>query len=459
MYVRSTHDCFPDIVHSFHSSTNTSTATMPSFSSGINVLQAFVFIVCLAMLIIQIVLSCKDYFSFKSVSTIEMIKVQDIDFPYIFICHKKAFNMNGTDYQTSFSKLTEGVDSGLDEEFKFIGWNGQTNLSTETYLSIVANLKNIDNIKIGFIPFANRFKVTYLSFKKTRINYEKGQCYEAIVDKYVTELSLENMLMLTLQISSPENMDIFMMDNNQFNGIKYNENSFNGDNFLYEIGDNDWISYDIELSATKLDPRDPGANCQDYGPAYEFLSYKECFDKKVEEDFNFLGCTLPWFTDNEEKICRHDTPNISRKLQQKFVTYFTLTQHYFTNSYYKPCKNPCETVKIKSQLNTKIKLDLGTTNLIFMFNPTVIMTKSIMKTSLFDVINNIGSSMGLWLGISIFSIFQSFSDFDFSFLSDRTFFGNIFYLKRILSLSIITFGFMLFISSILMFCVSQFQNI
>ena len=30
-----------------------------------------------------------------------------------------------------------------------------------------------------------------------------------------------------------------------------------------------------------------------------------------------------------------------------------------------------------------------------------------MKTSLFDVVNNIGSSLGLWLGLSIFSIFQA----------------------------------------------------
>ena len=99
-----------------------------------------------------------------------------------------------------------------------------------------------------------------LLFRKARINVEKGQCYEAIVDKYVTELSFENVLLLTISMSSPENMDILMIDKNQFNGMKYSENSFTGDKFLYEIGDKDWILYDIELYATKLNPRDPGAD-------------------------------------------------------------------------------------------------------------------------------------------------------------------------------------------------------
>ena len=81
----------------------------------------------------------------------------------------------------------------------------------------------------------------------------------------------------------------------------------------------------LELSATKLDPRDPGSDCQNYGPAFEFESYKECFDKKIEEDLNFLGCTLPWLTDKEEKICRHDTQNISETMKHNFANYFKVT--------------------------------------------------------------------------------------------------------------------------------------
>ena len=171
---------------------------------------------------------------------------------------------------------------------------------------------------------------------------------------------------------------------------------------------------------------------------------------------NFLGCTLPWFTDKTEHICRHDTNNISQTIQQNIEKYGKVTNNYLGNSYFKPCKNPCETVKIKSQLKTKLKLDFKATRLSFNVNPTVIMARSIMKTSLFDVINNIGSSMGLWLGISIFALFQSLSEFGFSFLSHQRFPQKIFCLKKILSFCLVTFGFIIFAFSVLVFCLSQF---
>ena len=78
---------------------------MQLFFRGIKLLKAFVYVGCLVMLIIQIVLSCKDYFSYKSVPTIQNTKVQDIAFPHIFICHKKGFNMSGQ----QFTRLSLGI--------------------------------------------------------------------------------------------------------------------------------------------------------------------------------------------------------------------------------------------------------------------------------------------------------------------------------------------------------------
>ena len=128
-------------------------------------------------------------------------------------------------------KLFQTFFAGFDSENKFIGWNGQTNLSTEKYLSSFAYLKNIDNIKSYFEDSdSNINKVT---FKKARINLEKGSCYEAMVDKNV----IEKYNWLKINISSPENIDIFMIDKNQFNGIEYNGDSFTGDKFLFGIGD------------------------------------------------------------------------------------------------------------------------------------------------------------------------------------------------------------------------------
>ena len=50
--------------------------------------------------------------------------------------------------------------------------------------------------------------------------------------------------------------------------------------------------------------------------------------------------------------------------------------------------------------------DMVSKTVILNFRPTVQVTKSIPKMSFVTVINDIGSSMGLWLGASVFSIFK-----------------------------------------------------
>ena len=45
-------------------------------------------------------------------------------------------------------------------------------------------------------------------------------------------------------------------------------------------------------------------------------------------------------------------------------------------------------------------------NLVLNFGPIVRVQKSIRKMTMLNVINDIGSSMGLWLGLSTYSIFK-----------------------------------------------------
>ena len=45
------------------------------------------------------------------------------------------------------------------------------------------------------------------------------------------------------------------------------------------------------------------------------------------------------------------------------------------------------------------------------FNPTVQITRSVRKVPLVSLFNDFGSSMGLWLGVSVFSIYEMATDF------------------------------------------------
>ena len=135
-------------------------------------------------------------------------------------------------------------------------------------------------------------------------------------------------------------LNIFLLDQNQFTGIGLNENLFKGDKILENVGGHNTLVYDVEFVATELDSRDPGSNCENYGIGYEFETLKECYDRKTEKELEFLGCTLPWFTDNEDNICRYKSSktlelliqNNNKQYWEAFVKFYT---SIFTDSYFK----------------------------------------------------------------------------------------------------------------------------
>ena len=87
---------------------------------------------------------------------------------------------------------------------------------------------------------------------------------------------------------------------------------------------------------------------------------------------------------------------------------FFLSQGTFLNSFYSICpRKPCKTIKTSVSLRASADLiELPSKYVAFNFQPTVIVKRSIPKVTVVSVANDIGSSLGLWLGASAFSIFK-----------------------------------------------------
>ena len=291
---------------------------------------------------------------------------------------------------------------------KFVGWSDQTEMSSQDYLNSLASLKSVERVESYFSIGPLLQNKTNVNFSRSRINFLAGACFTSAITDSVINYYIEEFQKLKLIIEIPENIKISirMIDQNQFNGIMYKDDSFEGDKIFKKT---DYNVYDIELSGNELDQRDTEADCMDY----DTETYKDCFDRATKDDFGFLGCTLPWLTDNENEICRHNAPNIDAKVKAHFQEYMTYIDTYFNDKYFQPvaCKKPCKTVKIKSSSGqVSVNMGFNFTRYIFNFNPKVKVIKSILKTSLLDVGNTLGSSIGLWLGFSTFSIFQAFKE-------------------------------------------------
>ena len=87
------------------------------------------------------------------------------------------------------------------------------------------------------------------------------------------------------------------------------------------------------------------------------------------------------------------------------------------------------------------------------FLPTVQVTKSIPKVTFVTVINDIGSSMGLWLGASVFSIFKMVQTAPTQCCSSNDAFAN---LRNTLTFAVTIFATLVSISMGAVFFVMSF---
>ena len=88
----------------------------------------------------------------------------------------------------------------------------------------------------------------------------------------------------------------------------------------------------------------------------------------------------------------------------------SLTLRLFLNNHNGICpKKPCTTLATSISGRLSPWAHLPYPNFVaFNLQPSVQVIKSIPKVTFLDLINNVGSSSGLWIGASMFSLFEMF---------------------------------------------------
>ena len=87
------------------------------------------------------------------------------------------------------------------------------------------------------------------------------------------------------------------------------------------------------------------------------------------------------------------------------------------NSYFSFCPKSCTstttvaTKRLSGDSDKAKEYQKGQKMVIFNFNPSVKVLRSVEKIPLVSLLNDFGSSMGLWLGASVFSIYDMANNF------------------------------------------------
>ena len=165
--------------------------------------------------------------------------------------------------------------------------------------------------------------------------------------------------------------------------------------------------YNIKVEIDELyNPRREGT-CKDYDPSETF---KVCVDEKLKDVLlPQLGCMPPWLSADNQCICTYTG--------QDFIKFnATLSGKEFTEDIINPlldlkktkaeqeCLPHCLKMKNIVSLQWIEESEDADTKVILQFEQEVLVSKTIVTYFLSDFAVDIGSSLGFWLGLSVFGV-------------------------------------------------------
>ena len=333
--------------------------------------------------------------------------IDEIQLPLMLVCERDQYDWDAA--KELGYKYRRPLYKGLLGEN--ISWGGNKN---QTFIEVLKTIYKHKYDGIKFKQGTNRNAKFFPSFNEdysTTFVYPHGFC-----------ISLENItrpkpgeeLIVQIRFMFNASLDIYITDPSKRVYYAISEASFTGDRIGYAVDEdlgNRALYYHLEVEERVLNKDNPDEDCTDYGSESHPGSYADCFDAAHQaEFFPLLGCMPPWMSKN-----RQCEGNISNKPNNYFenTTMDTLLYGGLTGLEYAldACKVPCHQMKITSRLLKELAIKgTGRPTLTLNFDRRVEKHYNIQNYDAFDFIVEVGSALGLWLGLCVASIFDLILD-------------------------------------------------
>ena len=164
------------------------------------------------------------------------------------------------------------------------------------------------------------------------------------------------------------------------------------------------VCYRIQLKETSIETRD--GSCIEY-PNEEYASYADCVDDEAEKRIlPLLGCMVPWISRKNQ--CAGLIPRlpIHKELDAFIRSIFTSTWEGRAHPS-DTCPPPCTTMSAHSKyLRTIPSSTLSKNKINLNFDKNVKVEKIVAAYDFGTLLVEIGSSLGLWLGLSVVGVFD-----------------------------------------------------
>ena len=200
-------------------------------------------------------------------------------------------------------------------------------------------------------------------------------------------------------------MRVLVSDPNLQLSYKQNEIGISGDTLTTTQG----LTF-FKIKTTIVKARNDKNSCKEYATPY---GYKECAEKSLRKKLMLLlGCIPPWMSQlYNEPVCYHDV-EFNNETQAKYVkAQMALIVKYIMLNYVDvlnfegECKLPCTQIHFSVQRTRYF--DFKNSNVLIMkFDDSVKILEERNDYDLFALMVEVGSSLGLWIGLSAIGLFD-----------------------------------------------------
>ena len=297
------------------------------------------------------------------------------------LCLKEPFNITSL-HTHGYKSILHFFYGRLTGETNLHNWRGARDINAEKLFNDTMKNKYSGTL-LGSRSLMDETTEVYLPTQGWCRAFEK-------LDNSTLNLALEE-----------EHYEIIVFDRSQ-SLICDSTRKFSGQRIEQEVSSDFSQDYFLTL---ELVYHNSGTNeCTDYGPDHKYMSHADCVDQALHDSFlSILGCIPPWA--KQEPVCQYANLSNSeesalKQLWQKLNQYRSIKE----GCEFKACPPPCVEIYIKSELVNTYWMQPR--QLSIYISPKVKITRHEIAYGFFELVVDIGSSIGLWVGLSFIGIFD-----------------------------------------------------
>ena len=349
----------------------------------LKILKFNVFLVSFAMFCYQLNIATINLMDPPTVDSTNERSITDDDMPLITVCPTNQTNLTrlaelgyGYSYDDSYDWMFVG-NAKCNETTRCVSWGGHLNLTFDELKEQVFDLDKVESIDID----GGKFKDSPVFIPAY------GLCKETSLLNYTQEIELVHF--------NPDDSRIFITDRNYRSFIMPDVASHVGKEIFMKRGKAHYINVKIQVKKY----------CNfDEKPMSE-EEFTKCVNDKIQNEFekNNISCIPPWLSYNKQ--CNQTYPyyfTFYGKLRKHLWNYVNMVGILSNIRFEEECRQSCkETLYVVKEKGSK-KSGYNWASLTF--NQKVFVTESVPNYDMFKYIIDVGSSLGLWLGLSVLGL-------------------------------------------------------